>query len=479
MKTLSNKEKWLLAFVTVVMAMCLTPLVGMIFAPTRQTTENKTLAGLPSITENGTLNTGYLSQLGDYYADHFALRQQLVSLDAAVRGRIFGVSAADSVVVGRDGWLFYTDTLSDFTGRAPMTERQLFNIANNLSITQQYVSSRGAQFIFTIAPNKNSLYPQYMPYTYKAASQPSNALRLAEQLEQAGVSYTDLFELFASQDEVLYLERDSHWNNDGALLAANALLADAGRGEVFYTGLERRENENYIGDLNSMLYPLNSVPETNAEYVLEGYEIANGARAADDPIIVTSASDATGSLLMYRDSFGNTLYPFMAQAYGSACFVRTVPYNLGLYMDIYQPDTVMIERVERAIDELGSMPPVLETADTQLLISGQADVLTDISACDPAENVMYWRLDGTLETEGMDERSRIFLRVTLEDGSSFLREAFTVSGDKGDYGFRMYISKDAVYGCSTVEAIASVGGQWLVSARSDILWEEIPSAFSE
>jgi len=479
MKNLSKKEKWLICFVAVVMALCLTPLVGMIFAPTTQTTENKVLASMPSVAEEGQMNTDYLEQLGDYYADHFALRQQLVSLDAAVRGRVFGVSAVDSVVVGKDGWLFYSDTVNDFTGKKPMTERQLFNIANNLAITQRYVTDRGARFIFTVAPNKNSLYPQFMPYTIRGVDiENHNAARLREELVDMEVSYTDLFALFGEREEVLYLARDSHWNNDGAMLAANCLLKAAGKSA--YSDLERTENADYIGDLNSMLYPLNSRPETNAEYRLDGYTVTNGASAADAPVIVTSSSDAEGSLLMYRDSFGNTLYPFMAQAFGSACFARTVPYNIGMYMDLYLPDTVIIEKVERGIDELAEKPPVLEMPETQLLVSGNLPTDSCVMASEASENVMFWRLDGVVAPEVMDQRSRVFLRFTEEDGYSVVREAFTVSDENGDRGFRMYISKDTLQSLSSVvEVIVSVGGQWTSVAESRIVWAEIPSAFDE
>ncbi len=481
MKNLSKREKWLAAFVAVVVTLCLTPLAGMIFAPTTQTTENKKLAPLPELVQDGELNTAYLSELGDYYADHFALRQQLVSVDAALRGRIFGVSSMDTVLVGRDGWLFYTDTLGDFTGSSAMNGRQLFNIANNLAITQRYVNNRGADFIFTVAPNKNTLYPEYMPRTIQPAVVDShNAIRLAPELEQAGVSYTDLFAMFSETDEVYYLARDSHWNNDGALLAAECLLNAVGREEVSFTDVVRSENENYIGDLNSMLYPLNAIPETNPVYALKGYGIVNGAEAADAPIIVTSASDATGSLLMHRDSFGNTLYPFMAEAYGTACFVRTMPFNLSMYMDIYAPDTVIIEKVERSIDELGQMPPVLETPDTQLLISGDKVTDSTVIASEAMENMMFWRLDGTVEPGVMDERSRVFLRITLDDGFSFIREAFTVSAENTDSGFIAYLSKDSVWGeRAAAEIIVAIDGQWTVVGSTQINWSEIPPAFEE
>ena len=476
---LDKEKKLLCVFAALALIICLVPLVGMTFARTDQTTEKKELAPLPSLVEDGHLNTDYLSGLGDYFNDHFAFRQELVSFDSILRGRIFGVSSDDSVVVGRDGWLFYSDTLNDFTGSAPMSERKIFNIANNLSLTQSYVESTGAQFVFTIAPNKNTLYPQYMPYTYSAAERSShNAVVLGEQLTARGVNYVDLFELFDGQDEVLYLARDSHWNNRGALLSCEALLSAVSHTDVSFSQLEGTVTDDYVGDLNLMLYPLGAQPESNIDYAIDNYTYTNGASSVEDPIIVTSASDVQGSLLMYRDSFGNTMLPFMASSFSSACFVRTVPYNLGTYSMIYQPTVVIIEKVERSIDELSSMPPVFETGDTELLISSAIESDSTLSVCEPAENIMFWRIDGVLDSTVLDPLSRIFVRISDQDGFSVTREAFTMSTDSSDFGLRAYINKDLLASDEiTVEAVASVGGVWTVVASNEVVLSSIPPAF--
>lgn len=476
---LDKEKKILCGFIAAVMIICLIPLVCMTFARTDATTEKKELAPLPSLIDDGKLNINYLSQLGEYFNDHFAFRQQLVSLDSALRGKLFGVSADDSVVVGKDGWLFYTDTLSDFTASNPMSDREIFNIANNLALTQQFVESNGAEFAFTIAPNKNTLYPQYMPYIYTAAEREShNAVRLEEMLTAHGVNYVDLFDVFDNQAEVMYLERDSHWNNGGALLACENILRSVSDSDVSFVGMEGTVNSEYIGDLNLMLYPLNAEPEENIDYKTGDYSFTNGATSVEDPIIVTSASDVQGSLLMYRDSFGNSMIPFMASAYSSSCFVRTIPYNLETYTSIYQPTTVVIEKVERSIDELASMPPVFQTENTQLLIKDKVESDSYFTVCEPAENIMFWRIDGAVDSSLVDPRSRVFVRITDENGISLTREAFTVTSDNNDFGLRAYLDKEQVSSdVVTIEIVASIKGSWTVLSSAEIELSSIPPAF--
>jgi alginate O-acetyltransferase complex protein AlgJ len=86
--------------------------------------------------------------------------------------------------------------------------------------------------------------------------------RLLDQLEQSGIAFVDLFDVFrrAKRDEnraELYLARDSHWSPAGARLAAGAVarrvvLGDAiARGRHAYT--ERPVTVLRRGDLVEML----------------------------------------------------------------------------------------------------------------------------------------------------------------------------------------------------------------------------------
>ena len=152
------KKKGNMIYVGFFFVLCLIPSVGMLLPQTQgSATENRKLALWPQLRTEEGWNTDFLSEAGEYFQDHFGFRQQLVTANALINGKIFGVSTADGVIQGKNGWLYYKDSLSDYLGTEPMSERALFNVAHTLSMMQDYTEKSGAKFLFTIAPNKNTV----------------------------------------------------------------------------------------------------------------------------------------------------------------------------------------------------------------------------------------------------------------------------------------------------------------------------------
>ena len=90
-----KKKRWYLIYIAAVLMLAAFPFVGMSVAASNETTENKELARFPRLRSDGTWNVRYLSQMGGYFEDHFAFRQELVAANALIRGRLLGVSASD------------------------------------------------------------------------------------------------------------------------------------------------------------------------------------------------------------------------------------------------------------------------------------------------------------------------------------------------------------------------------------------------
>ena len=84
-------------------------------------------------------------------------------------------------------------------------------------------------------------------------------------------------------------------------------------------------------------------------------------------MIHTLRAERSGSLLMFRDSFGNSLYPFMADSFFEARFSRAMPYDLSL-LDEFHSDTLVIELVERNIVWLTQRAPILSAPIRQISV---------------------------------------------------------------------------------------------------------------
>lgn len=348
-----KKNSFHLLYMALFLAICLIPSVGMLVLGPSEAGANEILASRPALTDKeGQLNLSVLDDTEDYIADRFAFRQELVTAWASLNAKLLGTSVQEQVVLGEDGWLFYASTEQDYMG-VTAEEARLRYAARNLALMQEYAESIGARFVFTIAPNKNSLYGEHMPDRYPAGSG-GNAELLTEYLEREGVPYADLFTPFRAEDEVLYFRTDSHWTSKGAALAADTVL-----GQSRYYPAAFTQGEAHLGDLYEMLYPAGRDTEWDT-VPAEGFTFQydsepNGGNAIR---FETSCSTGEGSLVCWRDSFGISLHPYLAQSFGKAWFSRSTAYDLTEAAK-RGADTVIVEIVERNLTWLSENAPVL------------------------------------------------------------------------------------------------------------------------
>lgn len=362
-------------FLGVFLLMCLWPLAGMVIAGPSGSTEKESLAKPPSFTNaDGSFNTRVLNDAGDYFTDHFASRQELITVNAKLEAAVFCESAENDVLLGRDGWLFYKSTLDDYQGQNLLNDREIWSAARCLALIQEYVEEQNVSFLFTVAPNKNTLYPQYMPARYLRSEELGNAERLSAALREAGVRTADLKAAFLAEDGVLYHRLDSHWNNLGAALAHDAILDALESGAARLYQPERSiAVQDYEADLYQMLFPAGGEKDVQY-YPAQGWRFTydRPIRSAEDQLINTSCDGQSGRLLMFRDSFGNALHPFMAESYGAACFSRAMPYDLSLLAQ-EGADTLVIEIVERNVAWLATRAPILPAPIRQIDVPDTCD----------------------------------------------------------------------------------------------------------
>ena len=448
-----------LLFVVAFFAMVLVPLACMPFVHEDVSAEKRELAPAPRLTVDGTPNIAVLQEAGDYFADHFAFRGTLVDLDATLKQRLLLTSATDNVVVGTDGWLYYAGTLNDYQRRNSMSDHELLNIASNLSLMQEYVLGQGKGFALAIAPNKNSLYPQHMPYYEIAGQGDRNLERLMPMLVERGIQTVDLEDTFGNQDEVLYFARDSHWNAKGALLVYRSITPFLTVPAQPYD--EEAVDSGHTGDVDAMLHPNTARPEADLHWAAtDAYAFANDATSTENDSIETTSTreGSTGTLVMYRDSFGNNLIPYFAGAYAKGSFSKLVPYNMGASV-IAQANDVVVERAERHIDLFATKPPYMPAPGREIVARGEPR--TGETGISLSTNGPYFVVEGTIDEGCAEMGDSIFVELVGTDGAARTVEAFHVSqetegtqdfeGDtaqqedakiRGDWGYRAYVSMD-------------------------------------
>ena len=433
-----------IAYIAIVAVLCLVPSVGLLFGGGEVSSDSDAAPTPQLTTGDGAVNFNVMADAGNWFDDHFAFRNEYVTVASAVAG-VFGVSPNESVVAGANGWLYYGDSVDDFRGTDQLSDRALYDIAHSAKLVQTYALGRGIDFAFTISPNKNTLFGENMPYYYQVKAGDTNLDRIVSLLEQEGVNYVDARSLFADSHEVLYHKRDSHWNNVGAAMVADALMSALAHEHRDYSDEPTTVRRDFTGDLDKMLYPAAPTPEDEVyydnapafDYVTENVE------SNFDPKIETAsnAEDSSGSLVMYRDSFGNSLLPFMAEGFSRAYFSRSVPYQLAIDLDAHDADTLVIERAQRFMRDMAATPPLMPAPmvldDAVATGSGEFRALDGVSEREQGD---YLVVSGVVpESVGVGDR----LAVRIDGGLVY--EAFgACDAETGQERFQLLVPSDIV-----------------------------------
>jgi hypothetical protein len=345
------------------------PALGLIFQ--RQTpgfNEKRALAPAPTLSQAWYSPTRFITGLRAYLDDHFGFRSTLIRWNGKFTARALSVSISPSVIIGRDGWLYYAEDhiLEDYRCLQPFTEAELAQWAGLLERRQAWLQQRGCRYLFFVAPNEHTIYPEHLPATLTRVRDTSRLDQLLAYLRaHTTVTVVDLRPalLAAKAQERVYQKTDTHWNERGAFIAYQELFKPI---HVWFPRVRALPRQAFA-DTDGMgpggdLADLMGTPDLYREEVL-GLRPLEPRRArmslwpasrlgefVDRPSSVQEAAVADPGLprmVLLHDSFGVALVPFLAEHFSRSVFIPTTMGFDAPVLEREQPDLVLQEITER------------------------------------------------------------------------------------------------------------------------------------
>jgi alginate O-acetyltransferase complex protein AlgJ len=355
MITAQSKKRWTSATVVVLFFAALwTPLIGTFFGAGNflPDEEHRSLAQWPVVRTNW---FDFARGFTAWFDDHFGFRGTLITAQALLKVKILGVSSWKDVVIGKDGWLYYTGekSMDDYRGVLPFAAGELEDWVRFFQGYNDWLERRGIPFLVLIAPDKQSVYPEFLP---KGIRKVTGSTRLDElTLALKGESNLRVVDLRSALREAkgqyseLYYRTDTHWSASGAYIAYREIIR---RVEEKYPAI-RALPYNYpsyagnydAGDETKML----GLPRVWREVPPHLPLSLPNSQTPEGYLLVLGPNPASPRIAILGDSFLFPLVDYLAQTFAATIVSRSGVLNTAM-IDKYHPDIVLFEIVERKLN---------------------------------------------------------------------------------------------------------------------------------
>jgi hypothetical protein len=350
--------------VLVTLTMLALPLIALRPGGGPLASEKRARAELPLVRVAG---IQYPEKFDAFFRDHFGFRERLIRWHSVLKIKALRESPVRNVVVGSDGWLFYGGygdgiDISDFSGRWPYREVDVDAWLRHQDERRAEYALKGARYLIVLVPNKHTLYAEHVPLRYGPQRPGVLDAVLARAKLHPDLDILDLRSQLRShrEGEPLYYRSDTHWNGNGAFVAAAAVVEAARSHGTPLAPLRRQDYEvrvshGGVGDLATML----AVDDLFADdgYAYRRRDLQDAVSRESDSVhqILERPATPLPRLVLLGDSFGEELAVRLADAASRLHYLysaRTGP-NPALVAS-EKPDLVVLVLVERYLEQLGA-----------------------------------------------------------------------------------------------------------------------------
>jgi alginate O-acetyltransferase complex protein AlgJ len=368
-KTLIQTISEIVLIVLFLIVICTPPLMCMLFSKKEWSDiEKRMLMSFPQIPSDFKTLLQFPRRFEAYYNDHFGFREELIKRYHREMRKRFGQTGVPNVMAGKDGWYFYAGDylLNDFRGLVPLTDQQIISWKENLVGKRDWLAKRGIHCLFVVVPNKQTIYPEYLPDYFQKAKGTTRLEQLTKYLKKnSDVEILDLRPelLNAKPNRRLYHKTDTHWNDYGAFVGYRKMMHKISQWfpkEQFKFDFYFHDTmaERPGGDLPKMLGLHETIKEMTpvlkerhfcAQPMELSLEIKNFYKRKETAAFMKGCKDANLRAVVFMDSFFAGLQPFFSENFQQVVYLWQFydQETVERLIDYFHPHIVIEERVER------------------------------------------------------------------------------------------------------------------------------------
>ena len=335
--------------------------------------ENRALTDYPEPDPTTLLDTDTYDQLARALVDRLPMRGHLVEFEAEARRKItFGGGGSDKVTIGRDGWLYLSDTLVNNCPGANTDE-----FLKQLDAVRSDAEFAGVDFLMSVVPDKVLIYPELRQpglagalglsiagdiQTEDSAAcsrQWNDDIRSAAADREWLLTFFDAMQEAADSSGALqYWKHDTHWTAAGATHQTRATIDAIDAGLWNPDELTAGVDQTRIGDLARLLGHSTTEARPTVEIQRPGVRVLEqgGQAGPSESSIGRSWAKSEGptevipgTTLMIGDSFGEQSWRQLQPYFEELIFLNRTYLDHNGLLDVLDgpPDRIIVEQVTR------------------------------------------------------------------------------------------------------------------------------------
>lgn len=299
------------------------------------------------------------SRFDIFLADNFPVRTDFVRRIYWARYKILKQKVFPQTLVGKDGWIYYTSeqNIADYQKTNLLNTQQIEEIQKKIDHWGIFFEERGIPFVILVAPNKETIYPEYIPNIAQPLGTTSRLDQILTQIKfPANIQVVDPREalLQAKQKEIIYFKTDTHWNINGGCIAYSMLMSSI-QNQLSYLKPFKCEDVQrskiiVSGDLSNMLGMIGVLTEENFIGSINNSQTQITQKNGRFWIVSESSLPNRFHIMVYRDSFFTELIPLLSENFSRVDYFWNFQINYDL-INRERPDLVVFEFTERYAQE--------------------------------------------------------------------------------------------------------------------------------
>ncbi len=342
-------------------------------------TEKRKLQQFPAFPEKFSGLSDFIADFEEYYNDQFGLRDIFLRTYTATK-KLLGDHNISSnsqnvgtknIIKGKNGWFFLNrkwdgDPVADYRNLHLYSEADLWRSTLLFAARTDWLKRQGIEYLLFFAPNKHTIYSEYLPDYIQKEGEISSWDQLNDSLRRyTNVHFVDLRSTLINaksnaaqywkenkDQAALYFKKDSHWNAGGADIAQYEVakkITELFPGKI--TPIKRNPKDfvmmDFAGDISMIMGSKEKeaygpvlmggtcTPETLIDYLQRTH--------------VTTCKKGKLNAVIFYDSFFPPLKPYFTDYFHRTAYFweRMRKGKVEQQISLAKPDIVIEQRAER------------------------------------------------------------------------------------------------------------------------------------